>query len=223
MKTTRIQFNATTFKATRNIISAYFGAKFDLAIKLDDCKRRADGYAKVMATDRADLASIAMGETEGIVRTAEEIRKSLATNKANYDKIMKPYNDLRSASDKAIADAVKLFDDAKSELYTAYSNYVTEPTDDNYNAYADAMAKKFVGFGLADATAENVAHYMPNGDRELRGKTAVKNGKIVDAFTSKVFAHAVLRKIYDNNKNEFSSAKFVKYCEKIKADAEKNK
>lgn len=221
MKTIRIQFNATTFKATRNIISAYFEAKYNLAVKLDDCKRRADGYAKVIATDKADLDKIALGETDGITRTAEEIRKSLATNKANYDKIMKPYATLRSATEKAIADAVALFDDKESVLYKAYAEYAVNPTDDAYNAYADAMAKKFVTLGLADATADNVAHYMPNADRELKGKSAVKNGKIVDALASKTFANAVLRKIHDNNKDAFRSDKFVAYIEKIKADAEK--
>ena len=216
----KIQFNATTFKATRNIISAYFEAKFNLAIKLDQCRASADSYAKCVATDKANLAKIEAGETENIIARAEELKASIKVNTAKYEQYMKPYKKLAEAQAEAISKAEKLFNDKESKLYKAYALYVVEPTDENYKAYAEAMAEKFVGFGLADATAENVAHYMPNADRELKGKTAVKNGKIVDALTSKVFANAVLRKIYDNNKEAFPADKFVKYCEKIKAEAE---
>lgn len=221
MKTTRIQFNATTFKAIRNVISAYFGATYDLAIELDKTRKATKSYADIIATDKAELTALAMGNNDGIIRDVDTIKKSLANAVEQYNKMIAPYNALCEKVNKALADGVALFNDKESALYKAYVAYVLDPSDDTYNAYADAMAKKFVGFGLADATADNVAYYMPNADRALRGTTAVKKGRIVDAMTAKAFAEAVLRKIYDNNKDAFRSDKFVKYVEKCKADAEK--
>lgn len=228
MKTTRIQFNATTFKATRNTISAYFGATYDLAIELDKTRKATKALREVIANDKEQLACVLMGKSETedgakIVRSRKDIEDSLATNTTNYNAMVAPYNKLVEVCSKALNDGIALFDNKDSALYKAYAEYVLTPTDDNYNAYAKAMADRFVEFGLADATADNVAHYMPNADRALRGTTAVKKGKIVDALTSRNFALAVLRKIYDNNSDAFKSDKFVKYVEKCKADAKKNK
>lgn len=219
MKTTRIQFNAKDFKVTRDIISAYFGATYDLAIELDKARKATKSYAECIHTDETELVKIALGQTEGIIRSKSEIEKSLATNKATYNKLIAPYNAMVETTSDAIGKAVKLFDNKDSALYKAYATYVLNPTDDNYNAYAEAMSAKFVSFGLKDATADNVAHYMPNADRALRGTTAVKKGKIIDALTSRNFALAVLRKIHDNNAEAFSSAKFVAYVEKCKANS----
>lgn len=228
MKTTRIQFNAKTFKANRDVISAYFGATYDLAIELDKTRKATKALREVIAYDQAQLATLTMGKDTmdngtKIVRNMDTIRKALETNVANYNEMVAPYNAMVEATSKAIGDGIALFDNKDSVLYKAYAEYVLNPTDDGYNAYAKAMADKFVEMGLADATADNVAHYMPNADRALKGTTAVKKGKIVDALTSRNFALAVLRKIYDNNADAFRSDKFVKYVEKCKADAKKSK
>ena len=225
MKTTRIQFNATTFKATRDTIGAYFGAKFELAETLDSVRKATKSLSDVIATDRAQLTALAMGETEvngaKIVRTMDDIRKSLETNTANYNKQIAPYNVLVEKTSDAILKAVALFNNKESVLYKAYVAYATDTTDDNYNAYAKAMADRFVELGLADATADNVVHFMPNADRELKGKTAVKNGDIQGALNANAFSNAVLRKIYVANKTSFSSDKFVAYVKKC-ADKAKN-
>ena len=215
----RLQLNAKSFKETRDVMSAYFGAKFELAEMLKKCKDNADAYAKVMAKDREDLARLTMGvDTVGIVRDVETIKKSLAVATASYNANMKPYETLKAKSDKAIADAVALFNDKESALYKAYAEYVVDTTDEKYAVYADAMAKRFVALGLTDATAENVAHYMPNVDREVRGKSAVKVGDIQTAVNPNVFANAVLRKIYVTSKSAFATQKWLDY---VKAEREK--
>ncbi|SCW64137.1 hypothetical protein SAMN05660484_02224 [Eubacterium ruminantium] len=222
MKTTKIQFNATTFKATRNVISAYFGATFDRTIELDKAKKATKSYSDCIRTDEEELIKLALGQTEGIVRSKSDIEKSLATNKATYNKLIAPYNAMVTATDKAIADGVALFNNKDSALYKAYAEYVLNPTDDAYLAYADALAKRFVEFGLADATAENVQHYMVNADRFRKGSSAVKSGKIIDALAPKAFSEAILRKIYDNNKSAFNSTKFADYVRKCAEKAKKN-
>lgn len=227
MKTARIQFNAKSFKANRDVISAYFGATYDLAIELDRTRKATNAVRDVIAYDKLQLTRVLLGfdtmeDGAKITRKRDVIEKSLAMNTANYNDMVAPYNALAKACEKALADGVALFDNKDSVLYKAYAEYVLNPTDDNYNAYAKAMADKFVEMGLTDATADNVAHYMPNADRALRGTTAVKKGKIVDALTARNFAQAVLRKIYDNNADAFRCDKFIKYVEKCKADA-KNK
>ena len=227
MKTTRIQFNAKSFKANRDVISAYFGATYDLAIELDRTRKATKAVRDVIAYDKLQLTRVLLGfdtmeDGAKITRKRDVIEKSLAMNTANYNEMVAPYNALATACEKALTDGVALFDNKDSVLYKAYAEYVLNPTDDNYNAYAKAMADKFVEMGLTDATADNVVHYMPNADRALRGTTAVKKGKIVDALTARNFAQAVLRKIYDNNADAFRCDKFIKYVEKCKADA-KNK
>ena len=221
MKTTRIQFNSKDFKVTRDVLNAYFGAKFDLAIELDKTKKATSDLAKVIAHDEDELIKVALGgdNAKGILRTREQIEKALATNRTTYNTLVKPYNKLVDVCAKAIADGIALFNNKDSALYKAYVDYVTEPTDDKYNVYAKAMADRFVELGLKDATVDNVAHYMPNSDRALRGKTAVKNGDIRGALNPTPFADAVLGKLYTNNKSAFHSDKFAKYVEKCKADA----
>ena len=219
MKTTRIQFNAKDFKATRDTISAYFGATYELAIELDKMRKKTKSISEVIKTDEEELIKLGLGQTDGILRSKSDIELSLATNTATYKKLIAPYEALVAKTTDAINAGIALFDNKDSVLYKAYATYVLNPTDDNYNAYADAMATKFVEFGLADATADNVAHYMPNADRALKGTTAVKRGKIIDALSSRNFALAVLRKIHDNNKDAFPCAKFVAYVEKCKNEA----
>ena len=224
MKTTKLQLNAKSFKATRDIISAYFGAKFELAIKLDTVKKSTDALVKVIATDKEQLSRLILGEDcDGITRTADEIRESIKMNTASYNSMISPYNVLAERVSKALTNAEELFSNKDSALYKAYATYVTEPSDDNYNAYASALAARFVELGLADATADNVAHYLPNVDKEQRGKGAVKCGDIRTAVASKTFATALLGKIYANNKSEFSSKKFVDYVNKCAEQARKNK
>lgn len=227
MKTTKIQFNAKDFKDTRDVLNGYFGAKYDLAIELDKTRKATDDLRKVIATDKEQLDALTMGKTEidgaKIIRTIDAVRNSYNTNVANYNAMVAPYNAMVEATSEAIAKAVALFSNKDSVLYKAYVAYVTEPTDDNYNAYADAMAKRFVELGLKDATADNVAHYMPNADKELRGKTAVKRGDIRGAIAPSQFANAVLGKIYTNNRNNFASKKFADYVRKCAEKATKNK
>lgn len=225
MKTTRLQMNATTFKATRDIMSAYFGVKYDLAVELAKAQKATADVRKVIATDEAQLSALAMGKTEidgaRITRTIDEIRQSLEVNVKRYNADYKAYNAMVEKTSKAVADAEALFDNKDSKLYKAYAEYVVEPTDDRYNAYASAMAERLVELGLKDATADNVAHYMPNADRELRGKTAVKKGDIRTALNPKPFSKAVLGKFYTNNKACFANAKFAEYVRQC-ADKAKN-
>ena len=221
MKTTKIQFNAKTFKASRDTISAYFGARYDLAIELDKAKKATANISKVIVADTDELMRLVMGKTDGIIRSKADIEASLATNKATYNKLIAPYNAMVEATDKAIADGIALFNNKDSVLYKAYATYVTDTTDENYNAYADAMAKRFVELGLSDATADNIAHFLPNVDRQLKGKTAVKNGDIQGAVNPKNFAIAVLSKIYVANKDMFSSDKFNAYVRKCAEKASK--
>lgn len=223
MKTTKIQFNATSFKATRNTISAYFGAKFDLAVELDKAKKATSDLAKVIATDKEQLMRLAMGDSDGIVRTADAIRVSLKANVESYNAMVKPYNDMVEKVSDAINKAVALFNDKDSALYKAYVAYATDTTDENYNAYAKAMSDRFVALGLSDATPDNVAHFMPNVDKEVRGKSAVKKGDIQGAVNANAFSQAVLRKIYVANRNEFSSKKFVDYVRKCAEKAKASK
>lgn len=226
MKTTRIQFNAKTFKANRDIISAYFGAKYELAEELDRTQRNVADLRKVILADSKERDALLRGENKladgtKIVRTLDAIKKALETNTESYNAKVAPYEALVAKTSEAIAKAVALFNNKDSALYKAYSAYVLEPTDDSYNNYAKAMADKFVAMGLTDATVDNVTHYMVNADRERKGKSAVKAQKIVDALTPKAFADAVLRKLYDNNKDAFPCEKFVKYCEYVKAQSNK--
>lgn len=223
MKTTKIQFNVTSFKATRNTISAYFGAKFDLAVELDKAKKATSDLAKVISADKEQLMRLAMGDSDGIVRTADAIRASLKTNVDSYNAMIKPYNAMVEKVSDAINKAVALFNDKDSALYKAYVTYATDTTDENYNAYAKAMSERFVALGLSDATPENVAHFMPNVDREIKGKSAVKNGDIQGAVNANAFSQAVLRKIYVQNRNEFSSKKFTDYVRKCAEKAKASK
>lgn len=222
MKTTKIQFNAKSFATTRNIMNAYFGATYDLAVELAKAKTATKSYAECIRTDREQLAKLALGEKEGIIRTEADIRLSLTTNTVTYNKLMKPYEAMKATCEKAVADGVALFNNKDSALYKAYCEYVLNPTDDTYDAYAKAMADRFVELGLTDATIDNVAHYMVNADRWRRGTSAVKSGKIIDALTPKAFSEAILRKFHDNNASAFNNAKFLAYVEKVKKDA-KNK
>lgn len=221
MKTAKLQMNAKDFKATRDIISAYFGAKYELAEELDKTRKATKSIADVITTDEEQLLKVLMGNTEGIIRDRATIEESIRVNKATYEKLVAPYNAMVEATSKAIADAVALFANKDSVLYKAYVAYVTDTTDDNYNAYADAMASRFVELGLKDATADNVAHFMPNADRELRGTTAVKKQAIQGAVNPSAFANAVLRKIYVADKDKFASAKFTAYCRKCAEKAKK--
>lgn len=222
MRTTKLQLNATSFKATRNIISAYFGAKYVIAEEKDKLDKATKSLRDVVRSDEEELANVLLGKTDGIIRDRATIEKSLATNRATLNAKVAPYNAIVEKYDKAIVDAINLFNDKESALYKAYVAYVTDTSDENYVAYAKAMAERFNALGLADATADNVAHYMPNADRELRGKTAVKNGDIQGAINPNAFAHAVLRKIYVSSKDMFSSAKFVEYVKKCAEKAKKN-
>lgn len=222
MKTTKIQFNAKTFKATRDIISAYFASKYELAEELDRTQRNVADLRKVILADTNERDALLRGENKladgtRIVRTLDAINKAIATNTETYNAKVAPYNALAEKTAEAIGKAVALFNNKDSALYKAYSAYVCDPTDDNYDKYAKAMADKFVQMGLADATVDNVAHYMVNADRERKGKSAVKAKTIVDALTPKAFADAVLRKFYDNNRDAFKCDKFLKYCDYIKA------
>lgn len=225
MKTTKIQMNATTFKATRDIMSAYFGTKCDLAVELEKAQKATADVRKVIATDEAQLSALAMGKKDidgaRITRTMDEIRQSLEVNVKRYNADYKAYNAMVEKTSKAITDAESLFDNKDSKLYKAYAEYAIEPTDERYDAYAKAMADRLVELGLTDATADNVAHYMPNTDRELRGKTAIKKGDIRTALNPKPFAKAVLGKFYTNNKAVFANAKFAEYVRKC-ADKAKN-
>lgn len=222
MKTTKIQFNATSFKATRDIISAYFGVLYDLAIELDKTRKATKSLADVIRTDEEQLIKVALGQTEGIIRDRATIELSLATNRASYNKLVAPYNAMVAATSEAVSKAVALFNNKDSVLYKAYVSYVLEPTDEKYDAYAKAMADRFVELGLADATVDNVAHYMVNADRFRKGSSAVKSGKIVDALAPKAFSEALLRKFHENNSASFASQKFVDYVKKCADKAKKN-
>ena len=227
MKTTKIQFNATSFKATRDILSAYFGVLHDLSIELDIARKSTSALNAVINTDRAELSALAMGHNEingvRICRTMEEIRTSLNTNVSSYNAKMASYNAMYEKTEKARNDAIGLFNNKDSALYKAYSAYVIEPSDENYDAYATAMSARLVELGLKDATVDNVAHYMVNADRYRRGSSAVKSGKIVDALAPKAFSEAILRKFYDNNKSAFASAKFAEYVRKCAEKAKASK
>ena len=209
-----IQFNAKDFSATRTTLNAYFGAKFELAETLDKASKRVANYAKVIANDKADLARLALGDTEGIIRTADDIKKSLEVNVATYNKGMKSYNTLVEKTSDAIANGESLFSGKATALYKAYVAYAENPTNDTLNAYADAMVSRFVELGLKDATRDNVGHYLVNADRERKGRSAVKKGDIQGALSNKAFAQAVLRKIYVTNKTMFASEKFAAYVAK---------
>lgn len=227
MKTTRIQFNSKDFKATRDTISAYIAAKEDLAQELDALRKATADVSKVIATDKAQLNALSLGlkEVNGtkILRSMAKIRESLETNTATYNEYVKPYNEMVEKTSDAITKAVTLFNNKDSALYKAYVAYAEDTTDDNYNAYANAMAERLVELGLKDATADNVAHFMPNADRELKGKTAVKKGDIQGAVNANVFANAVLRKIYVQNKSEFKTEKFAEYVRRCAEEVKKTK
>lgn len=210
----KIQFNATSFNATRKIINAYFASLGDLAITLNKCKARADKYAGIIADDKADLMALAMGEDDGIVRTVAEIKKAIADNTALYNKHMSAYNKLVETTSESISKAESLFSDEKSALYKAYVAYAESLTDETYTAYATAMAQRFVEIGLTDATAENVRDYLVNADKALKGKSAVKAKKLVSVIKGKAFAQALLRKIYVTNESMFCPQKFVDYVNK---------
>lgn len=224
MKTNKIQFNAKSFKATRDTMSAYFEARYNLAVELDKTRKATKNIAESIRTDEIQLIALKMGEDSTpdgtkIVRTREVIENALKANRVSYNAMVKPYNDLATACEKALTNGVALFNNKDSVLYKAYCAYVLEPTDDNYNAYAKAMADRFVELGLTDATADNMAHYMVNADRFRNGTSACKAGKIVDALTPKAFAEALLRKFHDNNADAFNNSKFKKYCDSIKTKA----
>ncbi len=227
MATKKIQFNSKDFKATRDVISAYIAAKEDLAQELDALRKATADVSKVIATDKAQLTALSLGlkEVNGtkILRSMAKIRESLETNTATYNEYVKPYNEMVEKTSDAITKAVTLFNNKDSALYKAYVAYVEDTTDDNYNTYAGAMADRLVELGLNDATAENVTHFMPNADRELRGKTAVKKGDIQGAENPNKFANAVLRKIYVQNKTEFKTEKFAEYVRKCAEEAKKTK
>lgn len=222
MKTTKLQLNATSFKATRDTISAYIAFQFDLAVELDKARKATDAIAKVIATDNEELLSLVMGNTDGIIRDRKTIEESIKVNTATYKAKFASYNAMYEKSKDVATKAKSLFGDKESALYKAYVAYVESPSDDNYNAYADAMAKCFVGLGLADATADNVAYYMPNVDKAMRGKSAVKKGDIQSAVGVGVFADAIIRKIYAQNKSMFANAKFAEYVRKCAEKAKKN-
>lgn len=209
-----IQFNSKEFAVTRNTLNAYFGAKFELAEALDKASKRVKNYATVIATDKAELARIALGDTDGIIRTADEIRTSLKVNTATYEKGMKSYNALVTKTADAITKGEDLFNGKTTALYKAYVAYVETLDDATYKAYVDAMVLRFVELGLKDACADNVTVYMVNADRERKGRAAVKKGDIQGALSPKAFAQAVLRKIYVTNKTMFASDKFVAYVQK---------
>lgn len=218
----KIQFNAKSFKQTRDIISAYFSVKFDLAIELDKAQRATSALKKVLNEDKSQLAKLAMGNTEGIIRTSAEIMESIKVNTASYNKHYAVYNTMLEKTEKPVADAIALFDKKDSALYKAYVAYVKNPDDDTYSAYAEALVKVFVGFGLTDATTENVRDYMVNADKERRGKSAVKTNDITDAYGAKQFSQAMLRKFYTNNRSAFNSQKFTDYVRKCAEQAKKN-
>lgn len=227
MATKKIQFNSKDFKATRDVISAYIAAKEDLAQELDTFRKSVSEYAKIIAKDKAQLTALSLGlkEVDGvkILRSMAKIRESLATNTETYNEYLKPYNAMVEKTADAITKAVTLFNNKDSALYKAYVAYVEDTTDDNYNAYADAMASRLQELGLKDATAENVAHLMPNVDVELRGSRAVKKGDIQGAANPNAFANALLRKIYVQNKSEFKTEKFAEYVRKCAEEAKKTK
>lgn len=222
MKTTKIQMNATTFKATRDILCAYFSAKQLLAEEKDKFTKRAKSVRECIANDEDELVRLLMGDTDGIIRDRATIETSLAANKATLEKYVKPYTVMEEKCADAISKAEGLFNNKDSALYKAYVAYVVDTTDDNYNAYADAMCARFKELGLADATPDNVAHFMPNTDRDLKGSTAVKNGDIQGALNVGAFAKGVLRKFYVQNKDAFRTEKFRAYVLKCAEKAKKS-
>lgn len=176
----KIQYNTTSLKNFRTIMAKYHNARHALNDYI--CKKSViiSGLSQAIAMDLEDYSKLESGESEGIVRTMDEIKKSYTQNKSALDTAKADLKVAREKCDKATAQAEALVTD---ELYKGYYS----------DECAQAIATWLKAQGATDATPENCACYTNFvGLRDLGAKSAFKAGALTDAKSKKAFTRTFL-------------------------------
>ena len=150
MKIKMIQYNVKTAKQWRINAADFHDARHALN---DYVNERKDKIARIkanIATDVADLEKILLGQTQGVLRSKEDIE----TDKKLQEKYLKAEEDAMDDARK-VADekAKKLLDTVPESLYKAFVTSIESGNDVKFN---EAFAKYLVDAGFDTATADNV-------------------------------------------------------------------
>jgi len=153
----RTQWNTMNAETKANI-TEYATTYATRVAKRDAYRKSVKAYEDVIATDEEEIRKIALGKTEGICRTIDEIKESLKVNLQNLLPKKKAWED----EDKACAEIMsRIQKDVPKSLYEAYCKREVNPTE--YTKAIKAWGES-VGVNITDETARILRETI--GDRE---------------------------------------------------------
>lgn len=170
----KIQFNATTFKANRDKLSKYYNAVHDLV----QTQEKLTDSIKAAEKSLADVRETATSENALI--DDEGIAKTIATLEARIKKLTDDLDKAKAKAKKQKEDALALVTD---DLYNGYA--------DSTSNFAQVIANWFISLGLPDATAEacdEYTRYIGTRDRNSTKKEKRTTGRITAGLTKTKFA-----------------------------------
>ena len=173
---------------TKEIITTFATTYAKRVAQRDSYRKSVKAYEEVIATDEDELRRLALGKSEGIVRTLEEIGQSLATNRAN----IKPKREAWEKADKECAEIMaNVKDIVPKSLYEYYTKREVMPTE-----YTKALTNwaKDMGVTLTESTNRVLRETM--GDKESDRAMLKDNTTLgLTAMKYDVFARILVKKV----------------------------
>lgn len=153
----KTQWN-TMAKENRDAIVTFATTYAKRVVARDKFRKSVKNYEDIVATDRADLEKLALGNSDGVIRTMDAIKVSLETNLAN----IKPLKEAWEKSDEECKDIMaKVYKTVPETLYKAYCD-----RENNPSVYTKALTDwcKSMGVVLTDSTNRVLRETV--GDKE---------------------------------------------------------
>ena len=166
---------------TKAIITTFATTYAKRVAERDAYRKSVKAYEDVIATDEEQLRKLALGKSEGIVRTIEDIGKSLEVARNN----IKPIREAWEKTDKECAEIMASVKDiVPKSLYELYTKRELLPTE-----YSKALTEWAKGFGvtLTDSTNRILRETM--GDKES-DRAMLKNNESLGLMAMKYDAYA---------------------------------
>ena len=215
MATRKIQYNTKAGKAWRTAASNYYDAKHTLN---DYINERSDKIKRIqanIATDTTDLLKIELGQTQGILRSKEDIELDYKLQNKN----LKAEQDaLQKAREKCAEKCKKLEDTVTDALYNAFVESITDADDTKFN---QALAKYLVDAGFDTATADNVP-ILRFGTSKESAKGSYKTGNLTKVMKKGQWTEMFCRTLVDTLAQQ-KAIDIYKYAYKLPEKKSKNK
>lgn len=190
IKAGNMQFNATSAKAFRAIMSKWHDADFALADKIMFKNEDVNSYKNMIKTNERDLERLEKGEP-GVLRDKSVIEAEIADYKSRIQKKSDELAEYRKAQSDRYEGARSLLN---KDLHKAYVNYVTLGDRDTY---VEALANWLDAQGLEPAMGTLDKFVAAVGKKKNSARQKIKTGQHNGAIAYQTWRDIFLGEVCD--------------------------